>query len=1161
MVRSIVRFVFAVACFLQWAHAVDLRVENAPAIFHDGSMHDVNGIYVPYTEQSGRPAWKHESKESYIYYGEYGGIYYWNIDNDLNIDPSLFYSEDDPDPSSPVNVKQWTDLDYNPQSAVTVSEILLVVVPEIHLKGNGVGIPDGNTTVSMSNHTDFGSVHVHSGTVSKEFLVQNLGTMPLDIHSITIDGAHASDFTVTAPPSSSIVQGNNSSFTVQLNPSAVGKRTATIHISNSDSDESPYDFAIEGYGFEPANIQVSGITDPVASNGVYVHQGVRNGYEYWKHETDEFYVQHAWANGMNFWIISNKLEGTYSDCLWSKVSSAVTPIGLSDWQSSLGYHSTGAPVVAAMEPVAQMRISGLNQSHILDNDITPRLWDGTHFGSVSVSEGARSRTFSIHNLGGESLDLTGVPFSISIQGDAASDFTVTAAPLSTVGVNESTSFSISFNPSAPGTRSAMVVIENTDANQNPYNFTIQGDGYEPRSLVVSGITGTPQANGKYILQGTQNEFQYWKHESASYYLYNDVVLYSRYWFIDSDLSRTEFLFRSGSWSEESSPVGIGDWTASTGNGGLVSIAWTQAEIALSGNTLNIIHGDAYPSTADHTDFGTIDVTGESVSRTYMVQNVGNDDLLLTGTPVVGITGSSAFTVSLAPATTLAPGESSFFDIIFDPATVGAHSATVQIANTDSDENPFVFSIQGTAKETPASVNFSSIISVDKFMVQLEGLLISEGSYPVTQHGFCWNTSGGPTVENGTCTQDGGAVTGEMFEGEVLGLAAGTTYAVRAYATTTAGTVYSTEQTFITPAHELTLSTYTESFDEAENYLELDVSANGAWRLSVDAPWVSFSPEIGFGNDRVFITIQGNETSVSRSATVSVLLDGDFEKTLLIQQEAHSPRAPEIISIETGLTIQEEESFTVSELNIEASDADGDLLTILLGTGPHYSLSGLVVTPEPDFFGTLKIPVWVSDGVLLSECDTLVLDVLPVNDLPEVRDTLLQGSGQFTLDLFLLSHDKEGAIASVEIVDPPLFGTAEVLGSTVVYTPSSGFFGKDSILWLALDENGMASSAATVVFHIFPTTATRVVQAHNRSLMRILKNHGATPMIEFVVKEGAPWDLRIENVAGVSQILAQGVGVGALQNTPLKSSTLGAGVHFIVLRVQGRVVHKIPFTGK
>ncbi|WP_179336343.1 BspA family leucine-rich repeat surface protein, partial [Winogradskyella costae] len=77
------------------------------------------------------------------------------------------------------------------------------------------------------------------------------------------------------------------------------------------------------------------------------------------------------------------------------------------------------------------------------------------------------------------LNLTGTPL-VAISGTNAADFTVTALPTSPVAATTgTTTFEITFDPSAAGIRKATISIASNDADENPYTFTIQGYGGTP----------------------------------------------------------------------------------------------------------------------------------------------------------------------------------------------------------------------------------------------------------------------------------------------------------------------------------------------------------------------------------------------------------------------------------------------------------------------------------------------------------------------------------------------------------------------------------------------------------------------------------------------------------------------------------------------------------
>jgi len=123
------------------------------------------------------------------------------------------------------------------------------------------------------------------------------------------------------------------------------------------------------------------------------------------------------------------------------------------------------------------------------------------------------------------------------------------------------------------------------------------------------------------------------------------------------------------------------------------------EINLMGNNVSISDGDNSPRLADHTDFGSVDVSSGSSNRTFAIENQGGAELQLTGNPYVEISGADAgdFTVTRTPSTTISAGGLTTFQITFVPSAVGLRTANVSIANNDSDENPYTFGIQGTGK--------------------------------------------------------------------------------------------------------------------------------------------------------------------------------------------------------------------------------------------------------------------------------------------------------------------------------------------------------------------------------------------------------------------------------------------------------------------------------
>jgi hypothetical protein len=85
-------------------------------------------------------------------------------------------------------------------------------------------------------------------------------------------------------------------------------------------------------------------------------------------------------------------------------------------------------------------------------------------------------------------------------------------------------------------------------------------------------------------------------------------------------------------------------------------------------------------------------------------------LSLSGSPAVAVGGANAadFSVTKKPSTSVSAGAGTTFQVRFDPSAAGTRSATLSIANNDTDENPFEFSIRGEGVAPPAAPSNISV---------------------------------------------------------------------------------------------------------------------------------------------------------------------------------------------------------------------------------------------------------------------------------------------------------------------------------------------------------------------------------------------------------------------------------------------------------------------
>ncbi len=384
---------------------------------------------------------------------------------------------------------------------------------------------------------------------------------------------------------------------------------------------------------------------------------------------------------------------------------------------------------------------------------------------------------------------------------------------------------------------------------------------------------------------------------------------------------------------------------------------TAPEIALSGNGQNIPNGKATPTAADHTEFGSTAVAGGTVVRTFTISNSGTAVLNLTGTPRVGLGGSTAFTVTSQPAATMvaANGGTLSFQVTYDPAAAGLHTATVSIASNDGDENPFTFTIQGTGTAPSPEIALSG-----------NGQNIPNGKATPTAADHTdfgsTNVAGGTMVRTFTISNTGTAVlnlTGSPRVAVSGTHAADFTVTVQAAPTVAAGSGNTTFNVVFNPGglgpRTATLSIATNDADEnpftfairgVGTSFYITEAASGV--LGDGQGSLSFgNAAVGSGSSRTFVVYNDGSAAVQFGTTVTK--DGanpaDFTVALLPAPPLYPPAVPPGPSIWQFALIFQPTAVgaRACNLHIFSSESNTDSFDInLTGTGlaaPDIGLSG------------------------------------------------------------------------------------------------------------------------------------------------------------------------------------------------------------------------------
>jgi autotransporter-associated beta strand protein len=349
------------------------------------------------------------------------------------------------------------------------------------------------------------------------------------------------------------------------------------------------------------------------------------------------------------------------------------------------------------------------------------------FGSAEVGS-YTERTFTIRNSGQFDLNLTGTP-SVAISGTGAEDFTVTEDPITPISPGETTTFTVRFAPSEAGDRAATLTIANNDSDEVSYVINLTGTGVQPSAPEISVQQGTN------ILSGGSRDFGEVLLHKASESSQSLTFTIRNTGDLDLNLTENPDLINisgtnAADFTVTSTPAAIiepGETTTFT-------VKFTPSAAGARNASLSISHNDnngnenpfiinlsgtcttapeivvEQPAGTDAAqgasrDFGTV-IVGSDDSRTFTIRNIGSAVLNLSGTPRVSIdtANPSEFSVTAVPTSTVAIDGSTTFTVKFAPiGASGIRSASLSIANDDSDESSFVINLTGKAILPPEIV--------------------------------------------------------------------------------------------------------------------------------------------------------------------------------------------------------------------------------------------------------------------------------------------------------------------------------------------------------------------------------------------------------------------------------------------------------------------------
>ena len=609
----------------------------------------------------------------------------------------------------------------------------------------GVDGPDGTGLTSGTSTVDFGPSILGSSpqyTPSPlTFTITNTGPEDLTVSAVSTGGNSSQDFVVTQPTIKTVATGVSTTFTVNLKPSVIGKRTATLNITSNDLTQSPFTVFLTGNGMatqdpvivveEPAGHALTSDSGTVSFGSALVTGATP--------KTLTFTIRNAGINpllvdsvtpdGTNMaeFVVSQFTDKTTvtaqppTDSTTFTVTFNPPPINgtgtrfatihvVSDDPAthSFDIHVTGVgttsptPVIEVEEPVG---ISLIPEVSMVD------------FGPSSVSSPV-TMTFTIKNPGTASL--TGVAATITRYGIASTEYKVTASPAPTVLPGDSTTCTVTFTPLIGGLLVGTLHITSNDQQHPVFDIYLKGLGLAvPLPVIaVEDASGNNLRSGhsvvdfgsELVVGGTPFSMTFTIKNTGTADLTGIVAFVTKGDAISPDFTvsaspHTTVAFGGG--DSTTVTVDFNPSAAGTRTGTLRiksnSPMHHSFNIYLTGNGMAeaapLIEVGQQDGTTlvpgiSKVNFGS-SLIGSAVTQTLTISNTGTADLtVIDASSITTADGNNSedFTLAASPDQTVAPRHSTTLIVAFNTKTGGLHSATLHI--TSKELPPFDIPVTG-----------------------------------------------------------------------------------------------------------------------------------------------------------------------------------------------------------------------------------------------------------------------------------------------------------------------------------------------------------------------------------------------------------------------------------------------------------------------------------
>jgi gliding motility-associated-like protein len=241
------------------------------------------------------------------------------------------------------------------------------------------------------------------------------------------------------------------------------------------------------------------------------------------------------------------------------------------------------------------------------------------------------------------------------------------------------------------------------------------------------------------------------------------------------------------------------------------------------------------------------------------------------------------------------------------------------------------------------------------------------------------------------------------------------------------------------------------------------SPNGQWSVDYFTGNVLFVPNLNYnGIETISYTINNSLGQTSNTAQISATITSINDAPITNSN---------YISITEDAGLQSGNILSNGDYDVENTPLACTILPLVNASNGVFTIAtngSFTYTPNANYFGTDMVVISVCDNgsplPIACSTDTLFIDVTPINDAPSLNNDNYTVDENSINTLNQLANDTDIDnpldLTSVEILFGPVHGNATLLNGQVIYTPTIGFNGQDSIYYQVCDSAAPLVSACS-----------------------------------------------------------------------------------------------------